>query len=312
VSKPLRLGLVGSGIAHSLSPRLHQKAMELSGLSGTYTLFDCAAPDAARAVFARLRAGELDGLNVTTPFKTLALQAADAWADAAHFATPQSVNTLFMQGNRLVAASTDGEGLAAALHAAHVQVQGQQVLLIGAGGAGQAVADTLLAQRPAQLHVVNRSAAATALLVDRLNASGMGNAVAHAWGEARGLAEVAVIVHATRLGHGQAELDGALDWLPWAAWAAQAPVLADVVYSTDLTPLERLAQVHGLPVDERLGQVAIAQPHPRGVLVQPHGILRYFGQTMLAHQAAAAFELWTGRPVDAGQMLAAIVPTSCT
>ena len=320
MSQPLRLGLVGSGIAQSLSPRLHQKAMDLCGLSGSYVLFDCATPDAARAVFARLRHGELDGLNVTTPFKTLALQVADAAVVDAAVDAPdrgllQPANTLFMRGNQLMAAATDGAGLTAALRAAQVHLRGQRVLLIGAGGAGQAVAGTLVAEHPAQLRIVNRTPAASALLVDRLNALGPGIAQAHAWGDARGLADVGVIVHATRLGHGQAQLHGALDWLPWPAWAARAAVLADIVYAADLTPLQQLAHTHGLAVDDRLGHPAIAAAARDGSFAQPHGILRYFGQTMLAHQAAAAFALWTGQPVDAQQMLTAILPvppTSCT
>ena len=68
---PLRFGLVGTGIGHSLSPRLHEKAFELSGITGSYALLDCADASAALAVFAQLRLGDLDGLNVTTPFKAL-------------------------------------------------------------------------------------------------------------------------------------------------------------------------------------------------------------------------------------------------
>ena len=311
---PLRLGLVGTGIGHSLSPRLHEKAFELSGIAGSYALLDCADASAALAVFGQLRRGDLDGLNVTTPFKALALLAADAWLRTAGqqsgvFTHP--ANTLFMQENRLVASSTDGCGLAAALRGAQVDLAGKRVLLLGAGGAGQAIAAELLAAGAAQLRVTNRTSAPAHALVDRLNAVWPRHAHAHAWGEARGLADVDVIVHATLLGHGHALPHTAaaqLDWLPWQAWSARPPLLADLVYAPELTPVQALARAHGLPVDERLAQAAIAGTRiPRDTL-DAIGIIQYFGQAMLAHQAARAFELWTGVAVDAQRMLAAILP----
>ncbi len=311
---PLRFGLVGTGIGHSLSPRLHEKAFELSGITGSYALLDCADASAALAVFAQLRLGDLDGLNVTTPFKALALQTADAWLrPASHrsgvFTHP--ANTLFMQEDRLVASSTDGHGLAAALRSAQVDLAGKRVLLLGAGGACQAIAAELLAAGAAQLRVTNRTPAPAHALVDRLNAVWPHHAHAHDWGEARGLADMDVIVHATLLGHGQVLPDtvaAQLDWLPWQAWAARPPLLADLVYAPELTPVQALARAHGLPVDDRLAQAPIAGTRIQQDNLQIVGIIQYFGQAMLAHQAAGAFELWTGVAVDAQRMLAAILP----
>lgn len=311
MSAPLRLGLVGTGIGHSLSPRLHTAALEITELAGTYDLFDCADAAAATAVFEQLRRGELDGLNVTTPFKALALASADGWLRTAHhqagvFTHP--ANTLFMKENRLIAASTDGFGLTGALLSGQVDLVGKRVLLLGAGGAGQAIAADILALGAAQLRIANRSVDSAAALVARLNAIWPRRVLAHAWGESHGLAGVDVVVHATRLGHGQtatqealAAMAAHLDWLPWRAWAERMPVLADLVYADGLTPLQALALSRGLPVDDRLDARTPFQQRP------PKGVLRYFGQTMLAHQAARAFEIWTGHRVDAQQMLAAIV-----
>ena len=318
MTEPLRLGLIGTGIHHSLSPRLHAAALVLADLPGTYELLDCADASAAQAMFARLRRGELDGVNVTTPFKALALQSADAWLRTARHKAgvfTQPANTLFMQDNRLVAASTDGQGLVAALLGAQVDLVGKRVLLLGAGGAAQAVAAELLALGAAQLRVANRTSAAAAALVDRLNTVWPRTAVAHAWGEPHGLAGVDVIVHATLLGHGQpptsdvlADLAAQLGWLPWDAWAARPPLLADLLYAAELTPLQALAQVRGVPVDARLGEAPIEEARIHPERREPKGILQYFGQAMLAHQAARAFQLWTGQRVDGLRMLAAILP----
>lgn len=316
---PLRLGLVGRGIGHSLSPRLHAKAMELTGIAGNFTIFDCADEAAAITLFARLRAGELDGLSVTTPYKSLALQCADAWLRTAHHKAgvfTQPANTLFAQDGRLVAASTDGHGLGAALLGAQVNLVGKRVLLLGAGGAGQAVAAEVLALGAAQLRVANRAAAQAAALVDRLNTIWPKHAFAQTWGDARGLAGVDIVLHATRLGHGLdgsaasvAEVATHLEWLPWTAWANHAPLLADLVYAHALTPVQALAQARGLPLDARLAEPLVEVAHMHAERMEPKGVLVFFGQAMLAHQAARAFTLWTGQRVDSVRMLAAILPT---
>ncbi len=317
--RPLRLGLVGQGIRHSLSPILHTRALELAVLTGSYTIFDCADDTAARAVFAQLRSGELDGLNVTTPFKALALQSADAWQRTAHHKAgvfTQPANTLFMLENNLVAASTDGAGLGAALLSAQVDLVGKRVLLLGVGGAGQAVAAEVLSLGAAQLRIANRSPTPAVALAERLNTIWPKHAVPQTWGDPQGLVGIDVVLQATRLGHGQPPLPAVLsqvaadlDWLPWTAWAKHQPLLADLVYAGDMTPVQALALQRGLRVDNRLTvpPIDFAQIHP--ALPYPSGILKYFGQAMLAHQAARSFALWTGRPVDAVRMLAAILPS---
>ncbi len=318
MTAPLRLGLVGHGIQHSLSPRLHAAAFGIAERIGSYTLFDCADAADAVAVFDRLRSGELDGLNVTTPFKALALQSADAWMRTAQHRAgvfTQPANTLFMQENRLVAASTDGFGLTAALLGAQVDLVGKRVLLLGTGGAGQAVAAELLDLGAAQLRIANRTPGPAQALVDRLNILWPRHALVQTWGDARGLAGVDVVVHATRLGHGQTATPDAvswiaaqLGWLPWSAWKTRPPLLADLLYADGLTPLQALAQTRGLPLDVRLNEAPVYEPRIHPQSRAPIGILQHFGEAMLAHQAARAFELWTGQRVDTQRMLAAILP----
>lgn len=310
MTAPLRLGLVGRGIAHSLSPRLHAHALALADLEGSYAILDCADDAAALDAFAALRRGEWHGLNVTTPFKALALQSADAWARTAQHKAgvfTQPANTLFMQETRLVAASTDGHGLTSALLGAQVDLVDQRVLLVGAGGAGQAVAAELLALGAAQVRVTNRTSEPAVALVARLNTVWPNHALLQPWGDRLGLAGIDVVVHATRLGHGSGDLADALDWLPWDAWATRPPLLVDLVYAPTLTPLQALAQRHGLPIDGRLAEAPVEEARVHPERQAPRGVLQFFGQAMLAHQAARSFQLWTGRRVDAARLLAGIV-----
>lgn len=315
MTAPLRLGLVGQNIHHSLSPLLQQKALELSGLQGEYALFDCQNPPEFLEVLARLRRHELDGLNVTTPFKPLALQHADGWLRLGqHRAGVLTLpaNTLFMQENRLIATSTDGPGLAAALLSAQVDLTGKTLLLLGAGGAGQAIAGDLLALGLQNLLVTNRSALPE--LFARLAKIWPDRVRVQPWGQARGLAQVDVVVHATRAGHGQAAnaqtqagIAEDFAWLPWKSWRKQQPLLVDLVYAPDLTPWQGYAQEQGLQVDARLQEIPLTTPQLYPELQEPRGILAHAGQAMLAHQAARSFEVWTGQRVDGRQLLQALL-----
>ena len=65
---PLRLCLVGAGIARSPSPVIHQAAMQSSGVEGTYVLRDL-VPDDIEGFVAELRKGRYTGCNVTAPYK---------------------------------------------------------------------------------------------------------------------------------------------------------------------------------------------------------------------------------------------------
>ena len=296
---------------------MHAAALELAGLSGTYTLFDAADEDAARAVIQQLREGHLDGLNVTTPWKPLALASAEAWLRASTHragALTWPANTLRMDGPRLVATTTDGAGLTAALLTANVDLTHRSVLLLGAGGAGQAVAGYLLALGANDLVVANRTQAAAAGLAAKLAPLWPGRVRAHTWGQARGLAGVDVVVHATRAGHGQpaeeavrAALAQDFAWLPWASWAKRPPLLVDLGYAPDLTPWQTFARDHGLPVDRRIAEAPIytACVHPERK--PPVGVLALVGQAMLAHQAARSFTVWTGARVDGQSLLARLL-----
>lgn len=315
---PLRLGLLGRGIAHSLSPMLHQTALTLAGLDGDYRLFDCDDESAARAVIQRLRTGELHGLNVTTPWKPLALSSAQAWQrTATHRAGVLTcpANTLRMDGPRLVATSTDGHGLTAALLVAGMDLTHKSVLLLGAGGAGQAIAADLLAMGISQLLVTNRTSSASAALSERLAAIWPGRVRSHTWGQTRGLATVDVVIHATRVGHGRSATEQEVRlitpefaWLPWSSWARRPPLLCDLGYAAELTPWQALAHQHGQPVDARLSSPLIEEPRIHAEPRAPVGILAFSGQAMLAYQAARAFQVWTGCRVDGATLLRAILP----
>ena len=156
------LGVIGSDVAHSLSPLLHNAVYEGLDIDAVYVAFPV-ADDAALTALAGLRASGVLGVNVTMPHK----EAAATWVDtcdpdAAHIA---SVNTVVLQGRRACGWSTDGQGFLDALRSFGVgELEGALVVLLGAGGAARAVAQALTAEG-AQVPLISRRADAASHVV---------------------------------------------------------------------------------------------------------------------------------------------------
>ena len=268
--KPVQLGLLGSGIGHSLSPALHRAYLHQAGLHGDYQLYDVVDEFAAGQVIAALQRGTLTGLNVTTPFKGLAARLVGAKALA--------VNTLYWQGATLQGISTDGAGMLEALAPYRLSVAGAQLVVLGSGGAAAACALSLC-QAGAHVTLCGRNALTTEHIAGTIAC-----AVA-AWGDPTPCETAHIVVHASRFGHGCAGLPSETAtwrWLPWDQMRAQATLVVDIVYTADgqLTWFEALAS-------GRQANVAIG-----------------FGRQMLAAQAAASFALWCGFTPNWRQLLA--------
>lgn len=149
-------GIVGRPVAHSLSPVIHNAWIEAAGIDAVYAAF--APPDetAFETLVAFGRAGMLAGVNVTAPFKEQAFALADS--ASAEATASGSANVLVFEDGRVHAESTDGFGLLAALadQAPALTLSGAVVVMLGAGGAARAAAQTLAAAG-AQVRLVNRS-----------------------------------------------------------------------------------------------------------------------------------------------------------
>lgn len=150
---PLRFGLVGHPVRHSLSPALFGAAFAEAGLPHGYSLFDAQGESGFDGVLAELREGRLAGLNVTAPFKQLAAQRADERSDVVGDIGAANVLVRRLDG-RIVAHNTDVDAVAAeilAIGAPGARTPGsspagassgppRRVAMLGAGGAAFAVA----------------------------------------------------------------------------------------------------------------------------------------------------------------------------
>lgn len=254
-------GLVGNPVGHSLSPPMHEAAYDELGIDARYVTFEPAVEDIERAVDG-LDALSVAGVNVTIPFKQ----------DVFELVTPDdlaarigAVNTVDFTDDGPHGYNTDAEGARRALTHHDVSIDGSTAVLVGAGGAGRAIAFAL-ADAGATVHVVNRTAdRATALAADVGPAcTGYGlDALPDL------LPDAGILVNATSVGM---EED-------------RSPVPVETLHA-DLTVMDAVYT----PLETRLLRDA------RDV-----GAATVDGAWMLLYQGVAAFEHWTGEdaPVDA-------------
>ena len=153
---PARYAIIGHPVAHSRSPQIHAEFARLTGQAMHYVRIEAPLHGFAAALREFLASGGC-GANVTLPFKEEAF-------GLSHVQTPRAkkahaVNTLCVHADgTLLGDNTDGAGLINDLRRNHqVILEGARILLLGAGGAARGVLAALLAEKPALVHVANRT-----------------------------------------------------------------------------------------------------------------------------------------------------------
>jgi shikimate dehydrogenase len=164
-AEPIRTGLIGRGIQGSRSPALHMDEGAAQGLDLSYVRFDLDASPWDRATLAEaLDAAEAEGfagVNVTYPFKQAVIPLlGELSPDAERLG---AVNTVVFAGGRRIGHNTDWSGFAESFRRGLPDVAMDEVLQVGAGGAGAAVAYALLETGARRLGVFDLDA-------DRANA----------------------------------------------------------------------------------------------------------------------------------------------
>ena len=151
-----RLCVIGDPVGHSMSPLLHNAALERLGLQNEFVFEKQKVSREGLADFIqRVRHKEFLGLSVTMPHKRSIIPLLDALSEEAELA--QAVNTIILDGERLVGHNTDGAGCVNALEAAKVSITGQVIVLLGAGGAAGAIANSLALNGAKMLYILNRT-----------------------------------------------------------------------------------------------------------------------------------------------------------
>jgi len=149
-------GVVGWPVGHSLSPILHQAALDALGIPAKYFAFEISAEDLPR-LLPILAAKGAKGLNLTAPHKQIVLPYLTGLSDIAQQA--RAANTVsFLPGGEIYGHNTDALGFSRAIREVFMlDLRGLRVLILGAGGAARAVALQCVLEDADEVVIVNRT-----------------------------------------------------------------------------------------------------------------------------------------------------------
>ena len=286
INPPVRLGVFGDPVSHSLSPQMQNAALRACDINMQYARFHIRANE-LRSALGFLRDIDFVGINLTVPHKSAMLAQIDAADESA--TRCGAVNTVYLRDKNLIGSNTDAEGFSRAVrHEFSIDLRDLRVLILGAGGGtGRAIAWQCALENCERLVLANRTPAKTSALVERLRPFFVAPRVlgpvarleAVAWNETAlraQLADIDLIVNATPLGMNPSDpapVPGRL--------LAPHHIVFDCVYAPSRTRLLRAADEAGA----------------RGAN----------GLSMLLYQGALSFSIWFNRDAPIDAMRAALV-----
>ena len=262
--------LIGQPVAHSHSPALHNAAFAALGVDANYEAWDVPLDGLQKAVEA-LRRADCMGANVTAPHKQAVVQFVDEVS--AEVAALGVMNTIVNRDGTLSGENTDARGLARWMTQSGIDPSGQPALVLGAGGAARAAVWALADLGASSILVLNRTRTRADGLVASLQPH-LAGVELHS-GDLKSAAEAhsekpawGVVINATSPGH-----HGAAPQVHPSCYSPQS-VAVDLAYNPPETGFMVAARAAGARAENGLG--------------------------MLLHQAALAFERWTGQtpPMD--------------
>jgi shikimate dehydrogenase len=268
---PTPYAVLGRPIHHSLSPAMQQAAFDRCGIEARYFRIEVDEEGLEKAV-AALRQVPFGGWNCTIPSKVKMMELCDRLDESAQ--RLRAVNTVKVEAGQLVGHNTDGIGWSRALQESFGRgAKDLRILLLGAGGAGRAIATQAVMEGCAELIIANRNVARAEELLQHLQE------------EARRMSPMPMLrlINWTEL-----ELEAALrdSDLVVNATAAGLDPKEPAVLSAKMIPANVFVfdTVYGA-ASEKLREEA-----------EKAGARWSDGLGMLLHQGAAAFRIWTGQP----------------
>lgn len=263
-----RYGVMGYPVSHSRSPVIHRLFALQTGQNMQYELLPVPPNKLASAMRQFRRAGGR-GLNVTVPHKSEVAMLADTLSDRAR--TAGAVNTLVFEESGVFGDNTDGIGLMRDLqHNLGLQLEGINILILGAGGATRGIVQPLLAAKPKSLTIANRTLSRASALADHFGA--YGDTAACRFDEVPESTDFGLIINATSAG-----LKGESPPYPESA-VKENTYCYDLSYGLNPTPFSKWAALNGAA----------------------HSVM---GWGMLVEQAAESFQLWRGMRPDTEPVL---------
>ena len=268
-------GLIGDPIDHSVSPTIQNAAFRSARLDAVYLAFPVGKSRLKSAILG-LKALGIRGFNVTTPHKTAMLRYLEKVDTKA--AEIGSINTVKNDSGSLIGFNTDGSGAITAMQRAGLSLNGQAMLLLGAGGAARAIAYSM-GGSGCSVTLMSRTASHAKLLAKSLRIR-FGTKAESVPLSRKSLRECVsqadIILNASSMGM-DAKNNPPID----RSWIRSDHWVFDIVYR---------------PVQTKLLQIAKAR-----------GARTINGLEMLLNQGASSFTIWTGRNAPTVAMRRAMI-----
>ena len=259
------VGVIGDPVEHSRSPQMHNAAFAKAGLDYVYVPFRVRPNDLSDAI-AGFKATNVVGINVTLPHKQAVISHLTSISREAELIG--AVNTLTFTDEGIHGDNTDAPGVLRALEEnGNMSVPvGENVVVLGAGGAARAVVVALALAGVALITIANRTVEKAISLAEEMRQKTGISMQGLGFADPR--LPVAVRESMLLINTATVSMDATHPLLISADWLQPHTVVYDIVYTPPVTPLMQAAAARGC---ETLGGIG-----------------------MLVHQGAIAFETWTG------------------
>ncbi len=268
-------GLLGSPVAHSISPMMHNEAFSQLGLDYVYLCFDVGTEGLKTAVDG-LKTMGIRGFNCTMPDKNLMCELADELSPAASMIG--AVNTVVNENGKLIGHNTDGVGYMQAVKDAGHNIISKNMTLLGAGGAATAICVQAALDGVANINIFSiqdQFFDRAKKMVDSINANTNCNVALYDLADKtelkKSIASSDILTNGTSVGMAP-NTDNCI--ITDESVFHENLIVSDVIYNPEETKLLSIAKSHGCHT--------------------------FNGLYMLLYQGAEAFKIWTGKemPVE--------------
>ncbi|WP_102026957.1 shikimate dehydrogenase [Salirhabdus sp. Marseille-P4669] len=267
------LGVIGYPAKHSLSPWIHEKFLAMSELDGVYRAYEI-EEDFLSSFLRSLKAMNVDGFNVTVPYKEKIIPFLDKVDDSVKYVG--AVNTVVNQNGQWIGYNTDGIGYIKSLQHEYPSffetIDNKKILIIGAGGAARGIYYALASYGFTYIDIANRTVSRAHTLIENKTDKVVTSLFTLEQGE-----ELAnqydLIIQTTNMG-----MTPNVNSRPISLNKLKdAVIISDIVYN----PMETKFLSSGRKLEAHI----------------------HYGHGMLLFQAAYAFQLWTGLHINPSNML---------
>ena len=267
--------VIGDPIAHSLSPVMQNAGFRTAGLDADYSAIHVKNEELGE--FVKKAGSELSGFNITVPHKNAIIPFLDELSENARLCG--SVNTVTVEGGKLKGESTDGYGLETALRESFgIDVAGNSFCFLGCGGAARAAAFYFASKGPRRIFFINRTVSKADELASEISKAfpGFETAACSPLDDVlvkEFLAESKVLIQCTSLG----------------------------LKSDDPPPIDPEIIPEGICLYDTIYKKTALLKY-----AAENGIRHADGRSMLLHQGAKSFSIWTKVPAPIEAMREAL------